>query len=76
MTLNRCGYYFGITIAILTFPIFVPLAILCCSDKEAVAAHEPSRGAKGGGGDNPVVVASVSVRPIEVEDDEPTDVRE
>ena len=72
MTLNRCAYYFGITIAILTFPISVPLAILCCSDKEAVAAHEPSRAAEGG--DNPVIIASVA--PIEVGDDEPTDVRE
>jgi hypothetical protein len=89
MTLNRCAYYFGLTIAILTFPISVPLAILCCSDKEAVAAHEPSRGAEGGGDNpappvggpsappdyyNPVIVASVG--PTEVGDDEPTDVRE
>jgi hypothetical protein len=92
MTLNRCAYYFGLTIAILTFPISIPLAILCCSDKDAVAAHEPSAPPSEAGTScdnpvapmplpfappnyyNPVIVASI--KPTEVGDDEPTDVRE
>lgn len=88
---NRdCGYYFGLTIAILTFPITIPLVIFCCSDKEAVAAHEPSSAPSDGGGDNPVPPAPLpsappdyynlavvaSVKPIEAGDDEPTNVRE
>jgi hypothetical protein len=82
MALNKCAYYFGITIAILTFPISVPLAIFCCSDKEAVAAESdgdnpaPPAAVPSAPPDyyNPVIVASAG--PTEGGDDEPTDVRE